>query len=158
MKQKLIEFVINIGTFVHKMAWPFRRWYFPRHPRTRIIMKHAGKILLVRGWLSDGCWSLPGGGLHRNEEAKSAARRELFEELGISTHPEELKVYGEIKVFQDDYKTNYFVFRHSLNVEPEIVRQWHEIADFRWVSKNELINLSLCISTKAILARWSKQG
>ena len=41
-----------------------------------------------------GYWNLPCGYLDYNEDAKTAAAREVFEETGIKLNPSELKSFG----------------------------------------------------------------
>ncbi|MXO87020.1 NUDIX domain-containing protein [Altererythrobacter aurantiacus] len=41
-----------------------------------------GKLLLIRQSYGAGHWTLPGGGMRKDEEAEAAARRELREETG----------------------------------------------------------------------------
>lgn len=48
-----------------------------------ILINQKGEILLVKNWISDGTWVLPGGGIKRKESAVNAVVRETREELGI---------------------------------------------------------------------------
>ncbi|RKN08338.1 NUDIX domain-containing protein [Streptomyces radicis] len=50
-----------------------------------ILRDEGGRVLLVNPTYKEG-WDLPGGMVEANESPRDAARRELFEELGI--HPE----------------------------------------------------------------------
>lgn len=53
-------------------------------PRPRVLVRSkSGQVLLVKGVLSSGKWSLPGGGAKRGETMEQAAKRELYEETGI---------------------------------------------------------------------------
>ena len=57
----------------------------PFGPRATAVVIKQGKVLLVRE--RGRCqYSLPGGGIHRGEPSISAAARELYEEVGLSTH------------------------------------------------------------------------
>jgi 8-oxo-dGTP pyrophosphatase MutT (NUDIX family) len=61
-------------------------------PRVRIVVQNEkDELLLVKSWLSGDSWSLPGGGVDRNEEPFQAAQRELEEETGITLAASELK-------------------------------------------------------------------
>jgi len=62
-----------------------------RRPRVRVLVTNErGGVLLVRGVLSDGRWTLPGGGVGRRETLTAAARRELHEETGIAVDEADL--------------------------------------------------------------------
>jgi 8-oxo-dGTP pyrophosphatase MutT (NUDIX family) len=63
-------------------------WWFVRRPHARgakcIVRDDAGRVLFVRHTYGDrDAWELPGGGVRRREEAETAVRREMREELGI---------------------------------------------------------------------------
>lgn len=56
----------------------------PRKDRVRVIVLSTdGKVLLVKGLFSRQQWSLLGGGLKRGESYEQAAKREVFEEVGL---------------------------------------------------------------------------
>lgn len=66
--------------------WGRKRWLRLRGGEVRgcsiIARDQAGRVLLVRHSYGSGLWSLPGGGLGRNEDALAGAAREFSEELG----------------------------------------------------------------------------
>jgi ADP-ribose pyrophosphatase YjhB (NUDIX family) len=49
-----------------------------------IATDEAGRVFLVRHGYGSGRWSLPGGGLGRDEEPRACAEREIREELGCA--------------------------------------------------------------------------
>src|SRR5262245_18476483 len=49
----------------------------------RVVIRHGGRILLVRNRRGSGQWTLPGGGIEWLESPEHAARREVVEEAGI---------------------------------------------------------------------------
>jgi phosphatase NudJ len=51
--------------------------------RTRVIVIHEGKLLLLEPHESGAGWVLPGGGLEYNESLAECGEREVFEETGI---------------------------------------------------------------------------
>lgn len=156
--QKILKKVgLRLGQRIFWLIGPFRRWYFPRYARTRIILSHKGRILFVRGWLSDGNWTLPGGGLHRLENPTKGVIREIKEELNLNLSQDRIKYLGEIRINNNDYSTKYFVFSCNLDDPPEIKIQKLEIADYLWINKTKLQNFPISVSAKTILARWSKQ-
>ncbi len=63
----------------------------------RVLLERGdGHVFLVRHWYAPGVWTLPGGGVKRNESVPDAARRELKEETGYTVcgDVEELGVYN----------------------------------------------------------------
>jgi 8-oxo-dGTP diphosphatase len=51
--------------------------------RTRVIVVHAGRMLLLEPQEPGTGWLLPGGGLEYNESLADCGQREVFEETGI---------------------------------------------------------------------------
>lgn len=51
--------------------------------RTRVIVMHAGNILLLEPEAAGDGWRLPGGGMERDESLTECAAREVMEETGI---------------------------------------------------------------------------
>src|SRR5215510_4089259 len=52
--------------------------------RTRVIVFHAGKLLLLQPLDTQAGWRLPGGGLEPNESLAECGEREVLEETGIT--------------------------------------------------------------------------
>jgi ADP-ribose pyrophosphatase YjhB (NUDIX family) len=56
----------------------------PRANGVKCVLTHGDEVVLVRHTYGPRrVWLFPGGGLHRNESALAAARREMHEELGL---------------------------------------------------------------------------
>jgi len=56
-----------------------------------VLRRPDGRLLLV-DQRHTGAWALPGGLLHRNEDAVEGLVREVAEEVGVQVSPEELPV------------------------------------------------------------------
>ncbi len=52
----------------------------------RVILVRAGRVVLVRHWLSPNVWTLPGGSIDKGENATEAGVREVREEVGYDIH------------------------------------------------------------------------
>lgn len=82
-----------------------------------------------------GKWAITGGSALSGEDAVSAARRELFEELGITADSDELKLLTTYKGRND------FVYVYILNRSislAEIKMQYSEVQAVKWVTADEL--------------------
>ena len=67
----------------HRLRGQVRRWLKPNLSGVSLIaIDGEGRVLLVRHSYGSGAWSLPGGGLKRNEDPEAGMRRETREELG----------------------------------------------------------------------------
>ena len=51
--------------------------------RTRVIVIHLARLLLLEPYKPGAGWQLPGGGLEQNESLAECGEREVFEETGI---------------------------------------------------------------------------
>ena len=119
------------------LCWPLLWWYAPLTRRVRVLIECRGEQLLVLNWFGPQQWQLPGGGIKRGESVFEAARREVFEELGI-TLPTETSQTHEIVylVKQFGLTMRYqFVVVH-LDTKPEI-QLAREIAMFRWAASDD---------------------
>ncbi|MEO7248420.1 MAG: NUDIX domain-containing protein, partial [Novosphingobium sp.] len=48
-----------------------------------VVIDAAERVLLIRHSYGSAHWMLPGGGIKRDEDARAAAAREVFEEAGL---------------------------------------------------------------------------
>lgn len=146
-----------VGKVVFLAGWPFFWIYFRIwSKRTRVIVVHDRKMLLVKGWLSDGSWGLPGGGAGLREEPVQAASRELFEETGIQSKSTELQYLESI--IHDDRKLKYtaIYFLYKLKNPAELTRQKYEIAEIGWFDKAGLSSIKLNVDARYARDRLTK--
>lgn len=105
-----------------------------------MLVTYGDKVLLVKGTLSSGKWTLPGGGVHRGERAAAAASRELQEETGIKIAPDELVTLGREIAHEDDglsFMCNYFRAQATGELR---VKNSLEILDAKWFDCDDLKN------------------
>ncbi len=134
--------------------------YDPQHRRTGLKVRRGdaldgdGRLLVVHVCMVNsknemlcqrrqpskkhygGCWDLSAGGfVLSGEDAPEAARRELLEELGFPSRPEELRfLFTEPFSFVLD---DYFLIRTE--AEPSaLVLEEEEVAEVRWFSAAEV--------------------
>ena len=85
-----------------------------------------------------GVWAANSGSAIAGEDSESAARRELFEELGIRTSPGEL-VYGGRMRRRSSFTDLWILYR---DIDSTALRlQAEEVAATKWVTVEELIEM-----------------
>lgn len=151
MKRRLKRFAGTIGFWA---AWPL--WWMLLHDtqRTRILCTYGDEILLVLPTLAMNKWSLPGGGIRKGEDPAAAACRELHEELGIKITPDMLRLLATEPVNEDSgipYHCHYYVAAFS---ERPIPRSVLEIADVRWLSREDAGSIVTQQIVKRALSLW----
>lgn len=90
-----------IGRLIHPGAVVYFKIHnrFIRQPRARVIVcNELDEVLLVKTWIGHDLWSLPGGGVERNEAPVAAARRELREEIGLDIASERFRYMETIRI------------------------------------------------------------
>jgi 8-oxo-dGTP diphosphatase len=112
-------------------------WRRVRKPRTdgvKCVLRHEGRVLLVRHTYGDRrLWEFPGGGIRKGEEPLAAARREAREELGVDLDWQPLSTLkvrdrGGLAVMQvvvADARTD------AVSIDPG------ELAEARWASPDD---------------------
>lgn len=143
-----------IGRVGYWLAWPAHYVYLRRSTRTRILLVHGSRVLVVRNWLSDGKWGLPGGGVHRGEPLVQAALRELQEEVGITVSPQALRHAG--RGIYRDHGLHFAYHRFVVFAEQETIPklQWYEIAAASWLDYHELTLQNAQPDLLATLQAW----
>lgn len=139
-----MKYVLRIsGILAFWLSWPLSYVYLRQAERTRILVVAGDKVLLVQTWHGTGAWSLPGGGIHRNEDKTVAATRELMEETTVALGIDQLrplgtKVHSEYKL---RFTCHYFVAELA---KPIVLKpQLPEILEARWVPVSELSHYRL---------------
>ena len=116
-----------------------------------VIIKDPQECILVgerENEPAKGCYFVPGGVIRKNETIEAAFARIVLAETGIGCSVGEAKLLGvfehiyEKNVFGDpDYGTHYVVLAYELALgqRPRVVKD-SQHADFRWMSKSELLS------------------
>ncbi len=99
----------------------------------RLIIVQERKVVLVSHWYAPWAWTLPGGGVDRNETPENAAMREAKEETGFDVK----SLAGEIGTYtgsmgkRDKVRVYYTGdFEGSLALRPNfeiMARSWFDI-------------------------------
>jgi 8-oxo-dGTP pyrophosphatase MutT (NUDIX family) len=129
---------VLLGRLLYWGGWPFYMVYFRLMERTRILLVRGDSVLVVKSWLSDGRWGLPGGGLGRTEDPALGVLRELKEELAIDVPKSSLKLLGTEVYRRYGYRYVYYQYMAELTGDVPMHREWYEISDARWTDYREL--------------------
>lgn len=134
MNKKLFSF---IGLAVFWLTWP-ALWLMLRWSRrTRLLLICGDEFLVLRGWLGNGEWGLPGGGLHRGEDKVKGLIREVAEETGLTLKPHQVKFAFNGLYKGQGFRFNFYSFIAELQSKPTLVPQPREIAEIAWQNLND---------------------
>jgi 8-oxo-dGTP pyrophosphatase MutT (NUDIX family) len=145
---------VGLGRATFWIALPMLHFYLKAAPRTRLLLVAEGKVLVVKGWLNDGSWSLPGGGLHHRETPLSGVVRELHEETGITLAETKLTDLGAAWQDQHWLTFRYRRFYAQLATATPPKRQRWELVDATWLPINELSTANAQAHVLDTLAAW----
>jgi 8-oxo-dGTP pyrophosphatase MutT (NUDIX family) len=123
----------RLGISAFWLAWPLYIFYFKLSERTRVLLVRGNEILVVTNWVSDGKWSLPGGGMHPSETPVQGAVRELYEEIGLIVEPSQLQSIGKGQYRAYGHRYTFHCFVMHMTGQFVVRKQLHEIADAAWV-------------------------
>lgn len=124
---------IKIGYFLFIIFQPFLRIYLQKRTTTRVFIIANNKVLLVKVWLSDGSYGLPGGGIKKGEKPKQAAIREVTEETGIELKNKDLEYKGIHKAHNRFVSYEYHLYIASISSNPLTKNQLIEIVESKWL-------------------------
>jgi ADP-ribose pyrophosphatase YjhB (NUDIX family) len=122
-----------------------------------VLIQADGHILLVQGWLGSGQWGLPGGGLHRHENPRLGAVREVAEETSVPLLPEQCAHIGNEWRSKNGLRwyCHFFATRLPNLIQPH--PQPGEIIATRWVPLTELEHMPLLPEVSRALELLAEQ-
>ena len=125
------------AALVYKLLlYPLLRLYWlvlrPDVLGVRCLVEFEGRVLLIRNPYGPMKWDLPGGGVRRGERPEDAARREVFEEVGLPlTKLRPLGRYTGTEYYGKDTVVSYYAAADSPALRPRRAEVYDE-GWFEW--------------------------
>lgn len=142
------------GVGVYWLTWPGLWLYLHFSHRTRVLVVCDQHVLLLKSWLGDGKWSLPGGGLHRGEVPRAGAQRELAEETALNVPLDDFQFFASTTAQSNGLRFSYDLFVVELSMQSSVNRQPSEIAAIGWHDHRQLRNRQLSQEVQEALHAW----
>ncbi|WP_035992016.1 NUDIX domain-containing protein [Paraburkholderia caribensis] len=143
----IIDFVwrmaLRLGYRFARVWWQIRR---PPHEGALVAIYVGQALLLVKSSYRAE-WNFPGGSVEPGEAPDAAARRELEEEIGLSSHA--LRPAGCVYGSWEGRRDRVHFFELHLDRMPELRLDNREIVAAHLVSREELHGIAL---TGAVVA------
>jgi ADP-ribose pyrophosphatase YjhB (NUDIX family) len=137
-----------------------RTYWRLRHPTTHgalVALWNGGELLLVRNsYVPYYC--LPGGYVHRGEEGRDAALRELSEEVGVDARPDDLRLVLDETHEWEGKHDHVVIFSLELRNRPAIHVDHREVVDASWWSAERALTLNLFPPIRHMLERAAANG
>jgi 8-oxo-dGTP diphosphatase len=132
--------------FLYKAAYlAARTWWFIRRPHTTgalVALWHDNRLLLVRTSYRS-LYSLPGGGLKRDETSRAGAERELFEELRIVVPASTLRVGWHGTLRFEHRQDTLTIWEAVVDAPPPVRVDGREVVWAGWKTPDEARALPL---------------
>ena len=132
MKHSIMKLLYRLAHRGQLIYWAVWR---PITLGVNVLIVQNGEVLLVRPTYKNS-WSLPGGGLKRNETLAQAAQREVCEEVGFTLHDLRfVTIHSNLMSAKSDHVALYI----SESFTPPAGRHHsYEIDDYRFFPINAL--------------------
>lgn len=139
-----------------------RAWWLLRRPEARgvgIAVWRNGRLLVVRTSYRGALLGLPGGGVEPGEDPRSAAVRELREEVGLEITPAALREAARIELDFEHRRIEETVFelRPPAPTRPPRPDR-REIVWTGWLTPADLESAPVAPNLRAYLATWEDRG
>lgn len=129
--------VLRLGYRFARVWWHLRR---PRHEGALVAIYVGQSLLLVKSSYRHE-WNLPGGSIEPGEAPDAAARRELEEEIGLSSYT--LRAVGTVCGSWEGRRDRVHFFELHLDHLPELRLDNREIVAAHLASPEELRDIVL---------------
>ncbi len=140
--------------------WGLRLLWFIRRPETSgalVAVWHQGRVLLVKNSYRAQL-TFPGGYIRPREDRRTAAARELREEVGINVQPKRLvHAYHGTHVFEHRQDT-LDIYELEVDSEPNVQVDNREVVRAEFLTPNEALGLLIVPHLDEYLSRRLAQA
>jgi 8-oxo-dGTP diphosphatase len=141
---------------VYRVAhWGLRLLWFIRRPETTgalVAVWHHGRVLLVKNSYRPQL-TLPGGYIRPREDRRTAAARELREEVGIQVQPKRLvHAYHGTHLFEHR-KDTLDIYELELEDAPDVRVDDREVVRAEFLTPDEALDMQIVPHLEEYLAR-----
>lgn len=147
----------TVGAMSYWLSWPLLWAYMNGTDRTRVLLITNREVLLVRNWLNPSIWSLPGGGIHKNEAPIDAASRELYEETRIALGVDQMQSLGVHPFRQHGIQIICHYFAAPLKQTVAAIPRPPELLEAEWVPLTQLDSYKLGKDVQEALRAWREK-
>lgn len=144
----------TLGTIIFWVTWPISWLHLHGSKRTRLLIVKGSHIIVTKRWIGDGKWSLPGGGLHKEESSFDCALRELYEETGIHLKTTQLRRQRDLIYHHIGLSFNYVLFVGKVHKYYDVQHRPIELTQARWIDKSELSSRNAQPDVLSALHSW----
>lgn len=157
-----MEHVVNaFWRTVYRLGYPCAQvvWRFTGKSGqgATIAVWHQGRLLCVRESYRPGL-GLPGGGLHPGEAPAAAARRELFEEVGLDLEPRAFRRHGLLAYDSDGRPVEDSLFEVHLDAAQPLRVDQREIVWAGFLAPEEILAREVQRGVRLYLERVGKRA
>lgn len=146
---------IVCGRIVFWLTWPVLKIRLYLSRRVRAVIYYKDEILVVKSWIGNSKWTIPGGGIKIGEASIDALIREIKEEVGIELKSASCQNVGDFIYKSTGLRYRYALFAIKFKAKPIIIANKTEIVDTRWLKLSK-INQSNSNSDTINAKNWLK--
>jgi ADP-ribose pyrophosphatase YjhB (NUDIX family) len=132
----------KVGVALFWATWPGLWLVLRKSRRTRLLIVSKKKIVVVKSWLGNGKWSLPGGGVRQGESTTDAILREVNEEVGLRLQKKDIKLRGQRIYKQSGLKFAYSLYETKLSRINSLKRSKKELSQVAWLPIKDVNNIN----------------
>lgn len=126
---------------VNFVGYPIRVQILKGSHRVRVLIIAENSVVLVKSSIGTQRWSLPGGGIKKNETPQNAAAREVFEETNLKIDPKDFSILAEkfipIQQSNESFRVTFLVARLSAMLPTAVIRPL-EVLETDWFPLDSL--------------------